>query len=206
MTALERYVYEEIVPRYADFDKAHKEEHALTVISQALKLLNDREVWLETHPEETTSLWNVPIDRDILLAAAACHDLGLINGRDNHHIDSGMIIRHDRRLRELFLAYLYDDLTYHRRGQFTSSRFGKHSILEMSVIQAWLRLARKRKDHMGHYIAALDFRILEDGITIPVSAFPDSEIHEFLLNSIITIHRADHILDLNAIGSDILNS
>ena len=42
---LEKYIYEEIVPRYVEFDPAHREDHALTVIAQALKLL-------ETMPEE----------------------------------------------------------------------------------------------------------------------------------------------------------
>lgn len=136
MTALERYVYEEIVPRYADFDKAHKEEHALTVISQALKLLNDREAWLETHPEETASVWNVPIDRDILLAAAACHDLGLINGRDNHHIDSGMIIRHDRRLREWFNEDEIEVIAQAAEDHRASGKGTPRSIYGMLVAEA----------------------------------------------------------------------
>ena len=33
---LEKYIYEEIVPQYQGFDDAHKEDHALTVISQAM--------------------------------------------------------------------------------------------------------------------------------------------------------------------------
>jgi uncharacterized protein len=86
-TELEKYIYEEIVPRYREFDDAHKEDHALTVIDQAMKLLDG---------------CNVPVDRNILLAAAACHDLGLINGRDRHHLDSGEIIRKDVNLRRWF--------------------------------------------------------------------------------------------------------
>ena len=34
--------------------------------------------------------------------AAACHDLGLVNGRDRHHLDSGEIIRNDSELRRWF--------------------------------------------------------------------------------------------------------
>ena len=34
--------------------------------------------------------------------AAACHDLGLVNGRDRHHLDSGEIIRNDVNLRQWF--------------------------------------------------------------------------------------------------------
>ena len=87
--AIEQYIYQEIVPRYSAFDDAHKEDHALTVIQQALNLLESSD-----RADE--------IDRNILMMAAACHDLGLINGRDNHHTDSGTIIRSDTRLREWF--------------------------------------------------------------------------------------------------------
>jgi uncharacterized protein len=90
MSSLQKYIYEEIVPKYGAFDPAHREDHALTVIDQALELL-------ETMPEGET-----PVSRDVLLAAAACHDLGLVNGRENHHLDSGRMIRADERLREWF--------------------------------------------------------------------------------------------------------
>lgn len=86
MSELEKYIYDEIVPRYSAFDSAHKEDHAITVISQALELAGGME----------------SCNKDILLAAAACHDLGLVNGRDRHHLDSGKIIREDMRLREWF--------------------------------------------------------------------------------------------------------
>lgn len=91
MTDFEKYIYEEIVPRYAGFDTAHREDHALTVIGQAMKLMeDDRKNGMEG--------WDQAIDRNILLAAAACHDLGLANGRERHHLDSGEIIRKDARL------------------------------------------------------------------------------------------------------------
>lgn len=95
MTDFEKYIYEEIVPRYAGFDTAHREDHALTVIGQAMKLMeDDRKNGMEG--------WDQAIDRNILLAAAACHDLGLANGRERHHLDSGDIIRKDTRLRTWF--------------------------------------------------------------------------------------------------------
>ena len=85
---IDRYIYEVIVPRYAGFDPAHREDHALTVINQAMSLL-------DTKPD-------LGIDRNILKMAAACHDLGLVNGRDRHHLDSGEIIRKDENLRRWF--------------------------------------------------------------------------------------------------------
>ena len=105
MSSLEKYIYEDIVPRYAGFDSAHREDHALTVINQAKKLLDSREEWLKAHhtkPGDGSIEWAQPVEWDILLAAAACHDLGLVNGRERHHLDSGRIIRNDSRLKEWF--------------------------------------------------------------------------------------------------------
>ena len=96
---LEKYLYGEIVPRYAAFDAAHREDHALTVMEQSMKLLADRSGWLAGNPEPQ---WAVEVDPAMLLTAAACHDLGLSGGRDRHHLDSGVIIRADGRLREWF--------------------------------------------------------------------------------------------------------
>ena len=42
------------------------------------------------------------LDIEMLFTAAACHDLGRINGKERHHIDSGIIIRNDSRLKEWF--------------------------------------------------------------------------------------------------------
>ena len=105
MSSLEKYIYEDIVPRYAGFDSAHREDHALTVINQAKRLLDSREEWLKAHhtkPGDGSMEWTQPVEWNILLAAAACHDLGLVNGRERHHLDSGRIIRNDSRLKEWF--------------------------------------------------------------------------------------------------------
>lgn len=100
-TEIDRYIHEVIVPQYAGFDAAHKEDHALTVISQAMKLLDGMPQWLDGQ-ECTDEQWNVTVDRSVLKMAAACHDLGLTNGRERHHLDSGEIIRHDAALRQWF--------------------------------------------------------------------------------------------------------
>ena len=100
---IDAYIYEVLVSKYAGFDAAHKEDHALTVINQAMKLLDDREEWLSGQPE-TAGEWSVEIDRQLLKMAAACHDLGLVNGRDRHHLDSGVIIRNDETLRKWFTS------------------------------------------------------------------------------------------------------
>lgn len=100
-TEIDRYIHEVIVSQYAGFDAAHKEDHALTVISQAMKLLDGMQQWLDGQ-ECADEQWDVTVDRSVLKMAAACHDLGLINGRERHHLDSGEIIRHDAALRQWF--------------------------------------------------------------------------------------------------------
>lgn len=84
-STLEKYIFEEVVPRYASFDAAHKEDHALTVIRQALELLDGRGSWAAAQAD-VEPLWLTPVSRAMLMTAAACHDLGLVNGRDRKSV------------------------------------------------------------------------------------------------------------------------
>lgn len=79
------YVESEIIPRYSSFDKAHREDHVRSVIEEALRL---------------SSFYDV--NEDMVYAAAAFHDTGLVEGRQTHHLASGRIIREDPRLPEWF--------------------------------------------------------------------------------------------------------
>ena len=98
---IDNYMYGVVIPQYACFDAAHKEDHAHAVINQAMKLLDSMQQWIESQ-NNIDQQWLIPIDRNILKMAAACHDLGLVNGRDRHHLDSGEIIRNDVNLRQWF--------------------------------------------------------------------------------------------------------
>ena len=82
---LVQYIENEVIPRYAAFDKAHREDHARAVIDRALSMGK-----------------NYSINEDLLYTAAACHDLGLAVDRKTHHLESGKIIRADKRLGEWF--------------------------------------------------------------------------------------------------------
>ena len=84
--SLAEYIEGTIIPRYASFDKAHHEDHARIVVSRALEMANALDA----------------IDRNILYAAAACHDLGLAVDRATHHLESGRIIREDAFLLSFF--------------------------------------------------------------------------------------------------------
>lgn len=84
--SIRRYVENEIIPRYAAFDKAHQADHVNMVISRSLEMVD-----------------SVPgIDPDMAYVVAAFHDLGLANGRENHHIDSRKILEADEFVKSRF--------------------------------------------------------------------------------------------------------
>lgn len=145
---IEAYIYDEIVPRYSAFDNAHKEDHALTVIRQSEALLEGRATWLAEQAEadkasradevqaEADSIWNAPVDRMLLMMAAACHDLGLVNGRENHHLDSGIIIRQDARLRNWFSEEEIETIAQAAEDHRASGKGAPRSIYGMIVAEA----------------------------------------------------------------------
>ena len=133
--SLEKYIYEEIVPRYAAFDAAHKEDHVLTVIDQAMKILDGQSEWLRKNPD-AEAIWHDMPDRFLLLTAAACHDLGLINGRERHHLDSGEIIRDDARLREWFNEEEIEIIAQAAEDHRASGKGTPRSIYGMIVAEA----------------------------------------------------------------------
>ncbi|MBD5366894.1 MAG: HD domain-containing protein [Bacteroides sp.] len=76
---IRQYIENSIIPRYAAFDKAHRADHVNMVINRSLELA-------EQMPR---------LDKSMLYVAAAFHDLGLVNGRERHHIDSRIILESD---------------------------------------------------------------------------------------------------------------
>lgn len=85
MQTLKEYIESEIIPRYDNFDGAHRRDHVRSVIGQSQELSR----YYDVNPE-------------ILYAAAAYHDLGLCEGREKHHLESGRIIREDKTLLNWF--------------------------------------------------------------------------------------------------------
>lgn len=82
---LVEFVETQILPRYADFDKAHNLIHVTSVIRSALELAR------------TTGA-----DVNMVYVTAAYHDLGMSGPRAIHHITGGKILSHDVRLRRWF--------------------------------------------------------------------------------------------------------
>lgn len=83
--ALQHYIEAEILPRYDNFDKAHRRDHVDMVIRQSLQLAE-----------------KLDVDADMVYATAAYHDTGLCEGREHHHEASARIIRADQHLRRWF--------------------------------------------------------------------------------------------------------
>lgn len=105
--SLVEYIEGTVIPQYAQFDKAHREDHARSVVTRALQMANTIDAG--GYCSKGLGPYELPlgtvssgIDRNILYAAAACHDLGLAVDRATHHLESGRIIRQDPFLREFF--------------------------------------------------------------------------------------------------------
>ena len=81
-----KYVEEQIIPRYAAFDKAHRADHVNMVIEQSMKL----------------AAMMPGVGKEMAYVTAAFHDLGLVNGRENHHIDSRKILEEDEFVRSRY--------------------------------------------------------------------------------------------------------
>ena len=82
---LVEFVETQILPKYADFDRAHNLEHVTRVIRNSLDLVRP-----------------TGADINMVYAIAAYHDLGMSGPRAVHHITGGKILAADARLRRWF--------------------------------------------------------------------------------------------------------
>ncbi len=116
---LRAYIEEEILPRYNAFDKAHRQDHARTVIDQSLLLAE-----------------KLDVDLNMVYAIAAYHDTGLCEGREHHHEVSARIIVNDKNLRKWFteeqIAVMADAAEDHR----ASAHHGPRTIYGRIVAEA----------------------------------------------------------------------
>lgn len=117
--ALVQYIETRIIPLYASFDKAHREDHARAVIDRALEMGK-----------------NYEINPDMLYAAAACHDLGLAVDRKTHHLESGRIIRADAQLRRWFTPEQIETIAQAAEDHRASATAPPRSIYGALVAEA----------------------------------------------------------------------
>lgn len=105
---LHEYIQNEILPRYAAFDKGHRRDHAESVIAESAKLvekINSERNNPNHHAQQPMMRYPIddqPINAEMAYVIAAYHDLGLSVDREFHHIHSGEILMADERLREWF--------------------------------------------------------------------------------------------------------
>ena len=117
---LKKHIEQAILPRYEHFDRAHGPEHARTVIEQSLALARHYQV-----------------DRQMVYAIAAYHDVGLEKGREMHHIHSGEILAADTKLRQWFspqqIAVMREAVEDHRASS-DHERFTDASLPKPTVV------------------------------------------------------------------------
>ena len=113
------YVEDVILPQYASFDKAHRQDHAHSVIERALTMARAYDV-----------------NPAMVYAAAACHDLGLAVDRKTHHLESGRIIRADHRLQEWFTAEEIEQIAQAAEDHRASAQEAPRSLYGRLVAEA----------------------------------------------------------------------
>jgi uncharacterized protein len=82
---LVEFVETQILPRYANFDRAHNLEHVTRVIRRSMEMV------------KTTGA-----DINMAYVIAAYHDLGMSGPRAVHHMTGGKILANDARLKKWF--------------------------------------------------------------------------------------------------------
>lgn len=134
------YIEQEVIPQYTFFDKAHQEDHVRRVINESLSLANHYEV-----------------NHAMVYTVAACHDLGLKEGREHHHTASKRILLQDKRLSEWFddrqINIMADAVEDHRASNGYEPRtiYGKIIAEADRLIDTNDILLRTIQYGMSHY-------------------------------------------------------
>lgn len=114
---LQNYIERKILPCYKDLDAGHDIVHVKNVINYALELGQEFK----------------RVNQDLIYTAAAYHDLGLKEGRAQHHHYSAQIVKEDEQLLEYFSAQeieIISDACYYHRASLD----GKPQRLTSKII------------------------------------------------------------------------
>ena len=117
--ALREFVERDILPLYDTFDKAHRRDHALTVIEQSLLLAR-----------------HYPVDINMIYTIAAFHDTGLWEGREQHHTASAAVVRGCKKLRCFFTADEIETIADATEDHRASSKEAPRTIYGKIVAEA----------------------------------------------------------------------
>lgn len=134
------YIESEILPRYASFDKAHQNDHVDRVIQESLRLAQ----YYEVNP-------------DMVYVIAAYHDVGLVEGRERHHLVSGSLLQADQKLRNWFseeeIQLMKEAVEDHRASNKYEPRsiYGKIVSEADRVIDAETTFRRTVQYGLSHY-------------------------------------------------------
>ena len=161
---LYRYIDEEIIPRYDAFDRAHRRDHVHTVMEHSLQLAAF-----------------YPVDRDMVLAIAAFHDTGLVDGREIHHLSSGRIVREDRMLPRWFspdeIELMAEAVEDHRASSSRPPRsiYGKivaeadrvidaETIVQRTILYGWSHYpALSKREHYERFCRHMEEKYSDRG-------------------------------------------
>lgn len=148
------FVETQILPRYADFDRAHGLPHATGVIRRSVVIAR-----------------RLGADVNMAYVVAAYHDLGLSGPRAIHHLTSGKILMTDARLKKWFtndqLKIMKEAVEDHRAsaGRAPRSIYGKivaeadRDLEPESVIRRTIQFGLSHypeKDREGHWKRLLE--------------------------------------------------
>ncbi|MCC8115099.1 MAG: HD domain-containing protein [Bacteroidales bacterium] len=81
--SLRNYIEDSILPLYDGFDAAHRRDHVDMVIEQSLEMAAE-----------------YGLDEDMAYVVASYHDVGMLYGRELHHLHSGKFLREDLWLKD----------------------------------------------------------------------------------------------------------
>ena len=115
---LKQWVEREVIPQYSHFDAAHRTDHVRRVIARAM------------------TFHLSPLTSHLIYAAAAMHDLGLAEGREEHHLASGRIIRACRELHRWFTDEEIEQIAQAAEDHRASATTPPRSLLGCIVAEA----------------------------------------------------------------------
>ena len=134
------FVETQIVPKYAEFDRAHNMEHVTRVIRSSLDLVKI-----------------TGADINMVYTIAAYHDLGMSGHRADHHIRGGKILERDARLKKWFspeqIKIMKEAVEDHRASASRAPRsiYGKIVAEADRDIEPQVVIRRTIQFGFGHY-------------------------------------------------------
>lgn len=137
---LVEFIETQILPQYAEFDRAHNMEHVTRVIRSSLDLVKI-----------------TGADINMVYTIAAYHDLGMSGHRADHHIRGGKILERDARLKKWFspeqIKIMKEAVEDHRASASRAPRsiYGKIVAEADRDIEPQVVIRRTIQFGFGHY-------------------------------------------------------